>query len=274
MKNNYNFKLIKTAVIVICLFFAVTIVIYTAKITIWKLENKKTSKQITEISDSIKVIENIDDANAEKINPPQNDLNDPYWKYINENLINVDLSKLLKVNNETKGWIQISGTNVNYPFVQTNNNDFYLNHSFDKNKNSAGWVFLDYRNNIDKNDSNTILYAHGRLDNTMFGSIRSILNSEWLENSENFIIKMVTDKEATLWQVFSVYQIPTTSDYLQIEFSNSNEFENFLELIINRSSYDFKTTLSSNDQIITLSTCYNKADKIVVHAKLIKREIK
>ncbi len=273
MKRKNILKLIKGAIIILCLFFAGTIVVYTVKIITWKLENKETNNQISEILESAVIVEDVDNITTEKINPPYDNLEDPYWKYINEKLINVDFNKLTKINNETKGWLKINGTNVSYPFVQTNNNDFYLNHSFDKSKNSAGWVFLDYRNNIANLNLNTILYAHGRLDNTMFGSIRSILNNGWLANSNNFVIKMVTNKEKTVWQVFSVYHIPTTSDYLQIDFSDNREFEEFLEIIKNRSSYDFKTKLTSDDQIITLSTCYNNTEKIVVHAKLIKREL-
>ena len=49
---------------------------------------------------------------------------------------------------------------INYPFVQTSDNDYYLNHSFNKKYNDAGWVFMDYRNNASNFDKNTILYAH------------------------------------------------------------------------------------------------------------------
>lgn len=88
------------------------------------------------------------------------------------NLINVDFNELKKFNSNTKGWIQVNGTNINYPFVQAKDNKFYLTHSFDKSYNSAGWVFLDYRNNINELSKNTIIYAHGRLDTTMFGSLK------------------------------------------------------------------------------------------------------
>ena len=72
------------------------------------------------------------------------------------NLIDVDFTELKKVNSDVKGWIQVNGTNINYPFVQTKDTKFYLNHSFDKKYNDAGWVFLDYRNNIDLSNKNNI----------------------------------------------------------------------------------------------------------------------
>ena len=126
-------------------------------------------------------------------------------------------------------------------------------------------------NNINTLDKNTIIYGHGRLNKTMFGSLKNIINSAWYNNKDNYIIKMSTETENTLWQVFSVYHIPTTSDYLQINFSSDNEFEKFANMLLNRSSYNFNTTINSSDKILTLSTCYNDNEKVVLHAKLIKK---
>jgi len=187
------------------------------------------------------------------------------------NLINVDFNELKKLNSETVGWIQVNGTNINYPFVQANDNKYYLNHSFDKSSNEAGWVFLDYRNDYIGIDKNSILYAHGRNDNTMFGSLINILTNGWLNNKNNFILKVSTEKENSLWQVFSAYVIPTTSDYLKINFNNNEQFLEFSNMLIERSEYNFNTTVNKFDKILTLSTCYNNTHKTVLHAKLIKK---
>ena len=189
-------------------------------------------------------------------------------------LIDVDFSELKQENSDTVGWIQVNGTNINYPFVQASDNKFYLTHSFYKNKNSAGWVFLDYRNNISELDKNTIIYAHGRKNNTMFGSLNKILDGKWVKDTNNFVVKLSTETENTLWQVFSVYHIPTTSDYIQTSFSTDEEFLKFINMLKDRSMYDFNTTVSSEDKILTLSTCHNDTEKMVLHAKLIKRETK
>ena len=132
--------------------------------------------------------------------------------------------------------------------------------------------YLDYRNN-NTNNKNTIIYAHGRTDKTMFGTLRKVLNNGWLNNTDNFVIKISTETENSLWQIFSVYHIPTTSDYLQTDFDDDTEYQNFLDMIKNRSSYNFNTSVNSNDNILTLSTCYNNNEKMVVHAKLIKKEV-
>jgi len=187
-------------------------------------------------------------------------------------LIHVDFNELKVINTDVKGWIQLKGTNINYPFVQGGDNKYYLTHSFDKSYNQAGWVFMDYRNNINNLNKNTILYAHGRIDTTMFGTLRSIFSSNWYKNKDNHIIRLSTEQENSIWQVFSVYRIKTTSDYLKVDFANDSDYLDFLNMLKNRSKYKFETSINENDKIITLSTCYNKSDKMVMHAKLIKRE--
>lgn len=71
-----------------------------------------------------------------------------------------------------------------------------------------------------------------------------------------------------------MYHIPTTSDYLQTDFYNDTEYQEFLDMLKNRSGHNFNTNVTSNDNMLTLSTCYNNTDKMVVHAKLIKKEVK
>lgn len=244
------------------------------KVIKWKIESDKTKNQINDIESNVAVDEIEDGDNTELINPPEENKPNPYWDYIKMKLINVDFSELKQTNKEVKGWIQVNGTNINYPFVQTSNNDYYLTHSFDKSYNDAGWVFMDYRNNIDEMSKNTILYAHGRLDTTMFGSLKNIVKSNWYSDSNNYVIKLSTEKENTLWQVFSVYHIKTTNDYIAVDFINDIEYQNLLDKLKNRSVYEFNVEVNSNDKILTLSTCYNKTEKVVMHAKLIKKSVR
>ena len=247
----------------------------TFNIVKWQIDNNNTKDITDQIDGLVDVKEVPDGENVEIIgqdgNVPQSD---PYWDYIKVPLIDVDFNELNKVNNETVGWIQVMGTNINYPFVQTKNNSYYLSHSFDKSKNSAGWVFMDYRNNVKQFDRNNIIYAHGRLDTTMFGSLKNILTSGWLTNKENYVIRLSTEYENTLWQVFSVYRIKTTNDYIKVTFADDKEFGNFVNMLKSRSAHNFNTTVKPTDKILTLSTCYNQTDKVVLHAKLIKRDSK
>ena len=189
------------------------------------------------------------------------------------NLLEVDFNDLLAKNSDTVGWIQVQGTNINYPIVQTTNNDYYLNHAFDKTENKAGWVYMDYRNNAVEFNQNTIIYAHSRYNGTMFGSLKNILNSSWYTNKENHIIRLSTPTENTMWQVFSVYTIPKESYYITPSFPTDESYQEFLNTIKGRSEVDFSGTVSTGDKVLTLSTCKdNFGNRIVMHAKLIKKE--
>ena len=252
----------------------ITLLISIFNIIKWKIDSDKTNYEITNIQENINVEEIQDTENTEIIEPViEVPKENPYWDYINMNMLNVDFNGLKRTNPDVVGWLKVNGTNINYPFVQSSDNDYYLTHSFNKSYNGAGWVFLDYRNN-GTNNKNTIIYAHGRSNKTMFGTLKNVLNNGWLNNTNNYVIKISTETENSLWQIFSVYRIPTTSDYLQTNFNDETEYQNFLDMIKDRSSHNFETNVASTDNILTLSTCYNNSDKMVVHAKLIKKENK
>lgn len=273
MKKKYKIKWKNLVAILIFLVAFVFLIKSGIDLINYYIDNNKTKAEIQEIEDIVQIEEVSDSDNTEIIEQTEEiDEANPYWDYIKMSLINVDFTELLAINSETKGWIQVSGTNINYPFVQTDDNDYYLTHSFNKSYNQAGWVFMDYRNNTEDYDKNTILYAHGMNNQTMFGSLKNILSSSWYNNTDNHVIKLSTPTENTLWQVFSVYHIETTNDYIQTKFASDEEYQEFLDMLIGRSAVTFDTTVNYTDKILTLSTCYNSTEKVVMHAKLIKRE--
>lgn len=271
-KIKLKWKNIILILIFLILFITLNISIYN--IIKWKLDSNKTNEEINTIQENTNIEEVKDNKSTEIIKqakkiPKEN----PYWDYIKMNMIDVNFDNLKKINSDVVGWIKVNGTNINYPFVQSKDNKYYLTHSFNKSYNNAGWVFLDYRNN-NINNRNTIIYAHGRTDKTMFGTLRKVLNNGWINNTNNYVIKISTEKENSLWQIFSIYHIPTTNDYLQTEFKDEREYQRFLNILKNRSNHNFNTSITSNDTILTLSTCYNDSEKMVVHAKLIKKQKK
>lgn len=269
MNNKIKLKWKNVILILIFLILFITLNISIYNIIKWKLDSNKTNEEINTIQENTNIEEVQDNKGTEIIKqakkiPKEN----PYWDYIKMNMIDVNFDNLKKINSDVVGWIKVNGTNINYPFVQSKDNKYYLTHSFSKSYNNAGWVFLDYRNN----NRNTIIYAHGRTDKTMFGTLRKVLNNGWINNTNNYVIKISTEKENSLWQIFSIYHIPTTNDYLQTEFKDEREYQRFLNILKNRSNHNFNTSITSNDTILTLSTCYNDSEKMVVHAKLIKKQ--
>lgn len=196
--------------------------------------------------------------------------NEPDLSYINVNL-NYYISK----NSETVGWIQVNGTNINYPIVKHSDNDFYLEHDFYQRKTNIGWIFADYRDNFETFNNNTIIYGHNLVNRTMFGQIPYMLRQSWFKNPNKHYIKLSTKTTNSIWQIFSIYKIEPTTDYLQSIFNSAENYQEFLNTLKNRSSQKFDVDVTYTDKIITLSTCDDTGTKrVAVHAKLIKIENK
>lgn len=253
------------------------------KITAKQINYREIESQEIDIRKLASIIEIKDmNDNTEIINPPEEniepeepDINIPpndYWYYINIPLISVDFNSLIAKNNDTVAWIALNGTNINYPVVQASDNDYYLYHAYDHSDNQAGWVFMDYRNDPIEFSKNTVIYGHGMNNNTIFGTLRYITENWWYNNPDNHIVKLSTPSENTLWQVFSVYTIPEETYYIQTDFIDNNTYKEFLSKLQARSIYNFNASINENDKIITLSSCYNNDLRVVLHAKLIKRE--
>ncbi len=212
----------------------------TAKIVTWNKENIETKELITKLN-TVKDIQN--DTSA--------------------------INELKSKNNDTIGWLKVNNTNIDYPFVQSKDNKYYLTHNYNKKKTSAGWIFLDKRNNKDLSDKNNIIYGHSRKDKSMFGTLKYTLNKNWYKNKDNLIIKITTELKEYNYKIFSVYTIERENYYLQTDFTTKKEYKTFLNILRERSIYDFKPDIENTTSILTLSTCYKNNKRVVVHAKLI-----
>lgn len=180
-----------------------------------------------------------------------------------------DLSDLLELNSDTVGWLQVNNTNIDYPVVQSSNNDYYLTRNYKKNKDTSGWLFMDYRN--DEESKHTIIYGHSNSStNVMFGTLNKVLQSSWHTNKNNQIIEYSSLNQTMKWQIFSIYTIPETSDYLRTDFLSDNDYLQFVKMLKNRSIYNFNVEITATDRIISLSTCpEDNEHHLVVHAVLI-----
>ena len=181
----------------------------------------------------------------------------------------VDLNSIKEVNTETVSWIMVDRTNVNYPVLQTIDNDYYLSHDINRTYTTNGWIFMDYRNDSLMNDKNTIFYGHNLLNKTAFGSLSNLFTDNWFYKS-NHIIEIKTAEKIHKYQVFSVYYIDPEVYYLQTSFYSDDRYQEFLNTILSRSLYNFNVELNTNDKIITLSTCTeDNKNRKVIHAKMI-----
>ena len=183
----------------------------------------------------------------------------------------IDFSKLLAKNSDTVGWIKVNNSKIDYPVVQSDDNSFYLTHSFDKSYNSAGWIFADCNNKLDGSDKNIVLYGHHRKDGSMFGTVKNALDTSWCQNKDNQIITFYTPTGTLLYKIFSSYKISAETYYTQINFSNDSDYMNFLKKLESRSIYNYQVDLKENLPIITFSTCgATSKHRFVIHAQLIE----
>lgn len=182
---------------------------------------------------------------------------------------------LKDLNSDTVGWLNVPETTIDYPIVQTTDNDYYLKHNFNKTRDYSGWVFMNYANSSTVMDQNTIIFAHNRYySKTMFGTLSSVGKKAWYQNAKNNLITYNDVNAEMKWEVFAAYTIPVTDDYLQTNFNNQEEFFNFINLIRSRSVFKSDVNITADDKILTLSTCANTQDRFVVHAVLRKDLLK
>ena len=236
----------------------------------WQMDNTKIQQIGKEIDKNIQKKTNYEQ--GQLVNPPK-DKNSDYYYYVNTPFYEVNLNSLVSRNKDTVAFIEVRNTNIHYPVVQTTDNSYYLKHDFHKKENRAGWVFMDYRNNIDNLGDNTVIYGHARLDGSIFGSLKNVLSSSWQKNRDNYVIFLSTKKENMIFQIFSIYTIAKESYYITPSFSDDKKKQAWLDTIKKRNIAPIYTDVNVKDKILTLSTCQNVQDgRVVVHAKLIKKQ--
>ena len=192
---------------------------------------------------------------------------------VEEEEVDPSFEQLLKENADVKGWIKVEGTKIDYPILQGADNLAYLRKNYYKEYSPAGSIFLDFRNDVDDLDNNTVIYGHRMKDGSMFEPIVNYEDEDFLKN--NPVIELETLHGSYEAEVFAAYETTTDFNYIQTEFSSAGEFGSFLSEINKKSVIESDVDVNEGDKIITLSTCdYNLdpiAGRFAVHAKLIEK---
>lgn len=192
---------------------------------------------------------------------------------IEEGQIRQQFVELKEINTDIVGWITIDDTKINYPILQAEDNDYYLERNYEREDSMAGSIFMDYRNDVSAYNPNVILYGHRMKDNSMFNSLEKFLDEDFFNNHQT--IYFDTMYESYHAEVFAAYSTTTDFDYIQTDFSSPEEYWLLLKEIREKSKFQSDISVTMDDQIITLSTCDYLLDpnkgRLVVHAKLVKR---
>lgn len=186
----------------------------------------------------------------------------------------IDFEELSKRNSDTIAYVYVPNTNINYVVVKATDNDFYLNHNFDKKKNSAGWIFMDYSNTGNVTDNNIVIYGHNMKDGSMLANLRRTINKEWYENKDNHTIIYINKNGTYKYKVYSQY-ITTEAEeyYIKTSFETNSAFKEFVKSTKRRSYNSYDLDIDSVKSVLTFSTCSSIGDgRVVMHAALINEE--
>lgn len=185
-----------------------------------------------------------------------------------EEMAKIDLEALRQVNPDVIGWIRIPQSKINYPLLQGEDNDYYLNHAWDHRETSVGSIYLEHRSSADLTDYNTIVYGHNMNDGSMFAGLRNYATMGYWEKHP--YVYLTTDDGVLRYEVFSSYKADIDSVTYGLSFQQKETKANFLINALEQTKLDTKIVPEENDRILTLSTCSGAGytTRWVVHARL------
>lgn len=184
---------------------------------------------------------------------PEPPFDDPYAR----TLLDVDLAALQTVNADVLGWISIPDTPISYPLLQGEDNDYYLNHTWKKEYNSGGSIFMECWNNADFSSFNTIIYGHRMSDSSMFNSLRHYDDPEYLEQHPRIYI--AAEDGVRVYEVFAACEVTVTDPVYWLITTQEKYKQPMIDFCLERSVLDTGITPTPEDRLITLSTCVSMA---------------
>lgn len=190
-----------------------------------------------------------------------------------------EYKNLLLKNRKLIGWVKIDGTAIDYPVMQTVDNEYYLDHNMNQEYDKNGTIFMDKDCDVIKPSTNYILYGHHMRNGKMFGQLDKYKDETFYE--EHPYISFDTIYEKGTYQIMYVFRSKVYKEteivfkyYQFIEANGEQEFDSAMQEMAALSLYDTGVTAAYGDQLLTLSTCdYQETDgRFVVVAKKVPEE--
>ena len=173
--------------------------------------------------------------------------------------VSVDFDALTAQNNDTAGWLYIPDTKINYPVVQADDNEYYLNRSFKRKEANCGTLFMDYQNNINPLDRNTILFGHnmGSSSSLMFSQLTKFKKQSYWEKHQT--LQFDTPYRTGTWQILAVCHLDVGTleqfNFLQQDFISDDAFVGFVQSLKTRALYETDVYAPADGRLLTLVTC-------------------
>lgn len=179
-----------------------------------------------------------------------------------------DHSVLKEINSDYAGWLYMN-SEISYPVVAADNNDYYLTHTFYGTKNKAGTLFLEAALPYGMQSKNVIIYGHNLKNDKMFGTLMKYQDQSFFEEHRYF--QIFTESGTMTCEIFAAYTTSAVSDAYTYGFGSDELFLEYIETMKGWSEIDTGVTVEAGDQIVTLSTCTNVNDgRFVVQGKVMK----
>ncbi len=180
--------------------------------------------------------------------------------------IQVDFESLLQECEDIIGWLYCEDTVINYPVTQCSNNDYYLNRLPNGKWSGGGTIFMDFRNQSDMSDWNSILYGHNMNDDSMFGTL---CNYRWQDYADAHpVMYFLTPTQDYKIEIIGGYTTPSTSKAYVIPGDKEGR-DDLVNKAVQYTEFKPKAVAGEEDRLITLSTCtyeYDEARFIIVGA--------
>lgn len=182
-----------------------------------------------------------------------------------------DYDSLSEQNEDFLGWIKMDDSTVDYPFVQGDDNAYYLKHLFTGEYNDAGCIFMDVNNHSDFSDKNTVLYGHNMLyGDGMFTQIELFKTQDWYDTHKE--IKIYTKSQNYIMYPVAGILSNGSDDYIRTTFTDDEDFMSYVDRFVSESTFVGEETIEADDQMILLSTCsyYMNDGRYALIGKLVK----
>jgi len=164
----------------------------------------------------------------------------------------VDFSKLQQINPDICGWLYSPGTVINYPVVFSSDNVYYLDHLVDGTHSAAGSLFVDYRNNRDFSDLNTVIYGHHMKSGTMFGSLKLYKNASYYKNHP--YMWLYTPTAVYRLDIIAGYTTRGGSSAFSM-YNDAGSLAQYIASAVQQSAFTSQVDISSVTKVVTLATC-------------------
>ncbi|SHJ06618.1 sortase B [Dethiosulfatibacter aminovorans DSM 17477] len=212
------------------------------------------------------------DATVVEDNGSDNEGNNTTVTPIDDGGVSEEVKQTAAEAGEVIGWVRIPGTGIDYPVVQTTDNEFYLTHNYKGDKDVKGAIYMDFRNDGIGDDRNYILYGHKMIDGSMFSDlVYYVQDGSYERYFYNYnTVKYDDYEEETEWKIFSVYVVDLDKEdyYLYTNYSDDEKYQAFIDRAYRRSLLDSDIEVTLEDEIMTLVTCsfWYENSRVIIHA--------